>query len=152
MLIGFQMKLTQMRLNHIGVFGGCSHRLSVQFLTPSARAASYRSWVRVPSLFHPNTIKASKEMSFFLDKLLIRALWLYGKSPDPVPIWLSVFATGASGSVLWFLWPVAVSGLHLSWCVITANLPGTMTKKSKSDAVVHSAHRILKCINRSMLS
>lgn len=57
----------------------------------------------------------------------------------------------ASGSVLWFLWPVAVSGLHLSWCVITTNLQEAMTKKSKRAAVVHSDHMILKRINRSML-
>lgn len=51
-----------------------------------------------------------------------------------------MFTSGASGSVLCFLWLVAVSGLHLSWCVITTNLQETLNKKSKSGAVVPSAH------------
>lgn len=83
---------------------------------------------------------------------MIRAPWFYGSSLDPIPIWLGVFATGASGSAVWFLWPVAISGLHLSCGVRMANLQETMTKKSKSDAVVHGAHMILKYINRSVLN
>lgn len=73
------------------------------------------------------------------------ALWQQLRSH---PHWLSVFAPSAFGSVLWVLWPVAISGLHLSWCVITTNLQEAMTKKSKRDAVVHSDHMILKRINR----
>lgn len=41
-------------------------------------------------------------------------------------------ASDASGGAAWFLWPVAVSGLLLSYGVRTADLQETMTKKIRA--------------------
>lgn len=58
-----------------------------------------------------------------------------------------------SGSAVWVLRPVAVSGLHLPFVCRMANLQETRTRKEKKGgAVVHSAHVILKYINRSVLN
>ena len=77
-LIGMQMavQLTQIWLNRICLFDRRSCRCSVQFPTHTAGVVSYIYWLTNCSfsfLILQNTVRASKEMRLFLDKLVIRA-------------------------------------------------------------------------------